>query len=455
MKRVDGKEERAVLTGMVFNRQVLATVVPHWKPDRLPSRAGCLIGGWCVNYYRKYQNAPCRDVVRLYDAWAETNSDRDVTEMVETLLRSIGESDPDEIRPEYTIDLASRVFERVRLKEMTARVEALLEQGDVDGAKEYVEQSRRIEIGRGAGVCELTDDAGMIAAFEKRSESLIEYGGALKDFFSSAFCRGGFIGIMAGEKKGKSALLLDMAWTAVEQKRNVAYFGIADMADWQVRLRLAARRCKRPIRAGRWYVPTEIEAGTGQTVPLVQHDMKSSDEDLSFEEDEYQRRKWASRVGTDRLRFACYPAIGVSGIEAVLDRYAEEYDWTPDVTIIDYADVLDSPDSKMTPRDATNANWKAMRQISLKRNCLTITATQADADSYDTWVLKRNNFSEDKRKYSHVTGMLGWNQTAGEKELGAGRLNWLMLRDLEYNEERCVWCAGCWATASPLMLSTY
>lgn len=66
---------------------------------------------------------------------------------------------------------------------------------------------------------------------------------------------------------------------------------------------------------------------------------------------------------------------------------------------------------------------------------MVITATQSDADSYDTDLLKLSNFSEDKRKYSHVTAMFGLNQDKDgrEKKLGVLRLNELVIREGEFS----------------------
>ena len=69
-----------------------------------------------------------------------------------------------------------------------------------------------------------------------------------------------------------------------------------------------------------------------------------------------------------------------------------------------------------------------------RKHALVITATQSDADSYDTDLLKLSNFSEDKRKYSHVTAMFGLNQDKDgrEKKLGVLRLNELVIRKVSF-----------------------
>jgi len=128
----------------------------------------------------------------------------------------------------------------------------------------------------------------------------------------------------------------------------------------------------------------------------------------------------------------------------------------PDVVVIDYADVLLAP-SGYTPgdREAINATWKQLRGMSQKMHNLVITATQADADSYTAHTISRGNFSDDRRKNDHVTGMLGINQSEEEKKAGIYRLNWTKRREEAYTESRCVHVAGCLNMGRPFMKSTF
>ena len=63
-----------------------------------------------------------------------------------------------------------------------------------------------------------------------------------------------------------------------------------------------------------------------------------------------------------------------------------------------------------------NEIWKNLRALSQSRNCLVLTATQADAKSYEKNVLTMSNYSEDKRKFAHVTAMYGLNQDKHGRE---------------------------------------
>jgi hypothetical protein len=84
-----------------------------------------------------------------------------------------------------------------------------------------------------------------------------------------------------------------------------------------------------------------------------------------------------------------------------------------------------------------------------------LTASQADANSYDASVQTRKNFSEDKRKLSHVNGVVGINVRDKEKEMGVMRLNWVVLREGEFSNRKCVYVAGNLAIANPVTCSSF
>lgn len=95
------------------------------------------------------------------------------------------------------------------------------------------------------------------------------------------------------------------------------------------------------------------------------------------------------------------------------------------------------------------------RGLAQKWHALLVSATQADAASFNRPTMDESNFSEDKRKFGHVTGMLGINQTPDEKDRGVQRLNWIVLREDEFSTARCVHVAGCRSIARPVIRSSF
>jgi hypothetical protein len=117
-----------------------------------------------------------------------------------------------------------------------------------------------------------------------------------------------------------------------------------------------------------------------------------------------------------------------------LDDWERSDGFVPDVILIDYVDIM-AAESKTEFRHQENEKWLRLRGLSTSRHALVVTATQADAKSYTSDTLSIANFSEDKRKFAHVTAMYGLNQDrhGREKELGIMRLNQLVVRESEFS----------------------
>jgi hypothetical protein len=130
--------------------------------------------------------------------------------------------------------------------------------------------------------------------------------------------------------------------------------------------------------------------------------------------------------------------LSTEDMRRVLDEWENQDDFVPDVIVTDYADIMAS--SEREYRHKQDGIWRGLRGISQERHSLLITATQADARSYGQSILNLSNFSEDKRKYAHVTAMFGLNQDpkGREKQLGILRVNELLVREGIFNSNNDV-----------------
>ena len=156
------------------------------------------------------------------------------------------------------------------------------------------------------------------------------------------------------------------------------------------------------------------------------------------------------------MKLSCWPndTINVSGIRDELSLLERE-GWVADVIVIDYADILAPPAGVTEFRHQQNKTWQQLRSLSQEKHALVITATQSDAKSYEVRTVTRKNFSEDKRKMAHATGIIGLNQQPAEKDQGVMRLNWVVRRDAYANEWNCVHVAGCLVISNPAVVSCW
>lgn len=462
VQKVEGSVERRIVIAMVVSDAVLSRIASRWPKGGLcRSKWANEIGNWCVEHHKKYDRAPGKSIQAIYEAWAEQSADQESVKEIDRLLSSLnGEyvKAKKDINPEHVCDLASKHFNTVRLERLRDNLEADLEIGNVEKAMKRLEESKPVNMEPTRRIDVLRDEEAIREAFESKSESLVKFKGALGEFFGDSLERDGLVALYAPEKRGKSFFLQEICWQAMRQGRKVAMFQVGDMSKNQIMRRFSVRAAGRPLKAMTdLKIPMKIGRNESDEIE-VENVVKSWKEELSWGTALKGAEKTTKRTrsNSEMLALSVHPntSISVLGIMECLDSW-ERDGFTAEIVCVDYADILAPVSGAADTRDAINMTWKMLRRLSQERHCLVLTASQTDAASYETDLIRRSNFSEDKRKYAHTTAIFGLNQTDVEKEEGRMRLNWLVLRDGDFIETKVVHVAGSLALANPMITSCW
>jgi len=445
--------ERMVLVCAITSDRVLGEIVTKVR-DKEPfrSRWSNLVYGWCATFYRKYGAAPRRAIEQRFKAFAEKSRDEDVVEMIGVFLKGLSRDHRSDLNEKWVLDLAAEHFNRIRMERLRDQIDA-----DVDGvdSQRIISEFQSVSLGASRKIDVFTDaDAQREALEEQGEEILVHYPNALGEFFSNHLSRDGLISFMAPEKRGKTFWLLDLAWrSAVRCKRRTLFYSMGDMSERQVMRRFLSRATRRPIVGGKIRIPIKFNE---EGVPRFARRKSGRRMSMSDVRNAFKQTRMKTSHSTSLLRLRSEPnsTMNVAGVRSDMIDYARE-GWMPDVVVIDYADILAPETTRDDFRHQIDETWKALRRLSQEFHCLVVTATQSNAASYGAEVIRRKHFSEDKRKFAHVTGMVGINQTDDEKALGMYRLNWTALREGAYSESRCVTVAGCLEITSPCIISTW
>lgn len=473
MKRhkVDSQRERRILTALVVSPEFLSQAAPVINLDLVESELFRVVAKWCTDYYQQYGKAPGSHVEDMYHKWSEDNDNKDLVEAVKDFVEVLGteyEKAP-ELNVPYLVDqlrdfLAKRNI--IRLKET---IEYSMSRGETPEAENAIIVYRKIEVGQGAGFNLLNDNSALKQAFASPSKPIICFDGDAGKFFNHALTRDALVGIQAPEKTGKTYWCIEFCVQALRQRRKVALFEVGDLSASQITKRFMMRWAQLPLwknQVGDIPMPVAIEFDEALDIGYsFKTAMKHAPEVLN--------RK-AAREGRDRFRRACGMAdstkyimtsIHASGtatirdIESILDRWEQDHSFVPDVVVIDYPDILAPENPKVRePRDKVNDTWLAMRRLSQQRHVLVLAPTQTKAAVYgrDAGALQSmDDFSEDKRKYAHVTAMMGLNQTWGEKEIGGMRVNWLVVREAPFSQKKPLYVGTCFALGKTICCSSF
>jgi len=441
-------------------------------------------------------------------------------EIEEDILPALSdEYEREEFNVDYLLEQTKHFFQERHLEEHSKKIGNLVRNGDMLEAEQLAADYRPLVKDKGDEL-DLSEESTLKeveSAFTETTKPLIKYPKQLGDFLNDQLLRGKLVAFMGSSKRGKSFLLWDMAKKAVLQNLNVAFFQAGDMSRKEQIIRIGINLCKKSNLkkySGKMYEPVrdcihnqrdecerkERECDFGIFDNLTEEQIKGFKSEVTQKTlvqalkdnpdyepctncRKYKRMAWGVPwlqpvdVGKPleaeeamkafdkffvknkrRIMLSTHPndTLSLKKIKGLLDVWERQRDFIPDVIIIDYADLLVT-ETKMEERAKQNEIWKGLRNLSQHKYCLVVTATQGDAKSYKKYLLDLDNFSEDKRKYDHVTAMYGLNQDPDnrEKNIGLIRLNELIIRDGSFDVNRQVYLLQNLYRGVPIISSFY
>jgi len=335
-------------------------------------------------------------------------------------------------------------------------------------------------------------------AFTYSQQPIVKYPRQMGQFLNDLLVRDSLVGVMGSEKRGKTFWLLEFAIRAVRQRAKVAFFEAGDMSEGQITRRISIYLSKQsdkekysgkmfqPVRDCIWNQMDECddpqrESDHGIFTVRNIEERKMMLNHIRYEvtmaelQEKYKKfpdyrpcyncsKYWKNRDGAmwikevdtgppleysraqkivkeffikqnRHFKLSCHPSytLTIKEIKTILDVWEKQDGFVPDMIVVDYPDIM-AAEIQGTLRDQENDKWAKLRGLSEMRHCLVLVGTQADAASYKKNWLHLDNFSEDKRKYGHVTAMIGLNQDPGgrEKKLKMMRLNKLVVREEDF-----------------------
>ena len=460
-----------------------------------------------MEYFKRYNKAPQQHIEDIFKSHQRKDLDADRAELISDFLESISDEyeRADKFNSRYAIDQVEEYFRTQSLQALSEDIRAELARGNTQEAEALLGKYQRVSQPLKRGINPFTDKEAIFNAFERSEERLFQIPGALGHLINDELVREGLIGFMGPEKRGKTFILMELAKRAARARNNTAFFGAGDMTQdpmiirWHTSLTGRSNRkryceetlmpvldcvhnqmnkCNKRQRvcdcglglekpddpipfedAPEDYVPCSVCAKNRHSRfrGAVWYEHYEEVKPLMWREGLKAGRQFMKRLKGRDFKLDCYynNQLSVRTIKIQLEIWRDSEGWIPDVVVVDYADIL-MPESGFESKDLRhqqNEAWRILRSLSQEWHCLVITATQADAASYDVKSLRMKHFSEDKRKYGHVTGMLGLNQTDEDRARGIMRINWLVRREGEFNPNHHVKVLQCLARGKPLIAS--
>ena len=502
-RKIDASCERGILIGMIMSDRFLREIIPMYNAELMEIHYGPIVAKWCIDFFKKYEVAPKENVKDLFNRWLRTKPDDELVTYIEEFLASLSNEyeHADKFNAELLMDRTIEHFKKRSYKNLRDDIDYGLENENLEDVEAAVQDFHKIEKMSDDAIDPIDDENAIRAAFENKEEILFKVPGALGRMLNPQLTRNSFVVFMAPEKRGKTWWLMWLAEMARKSRCNVAYFSCGDMSeDQQVRrhhIYLARKSddprycgellvpildceknqkgtCKLRCRKGKHCIvdeeglfdfedaPHHIPCNVCQKddpkeyVGAVWHTKRGSVKPLTWQEAFKTGQEYKKKVRAKGYKLKTVPndTLSITGMRNYLDLWERTEGFIPDVILCDYMDLLIPEEgSGSVPRDQENKKWKAGRRMSQELHCCFISVTQSDAASALVPIITTANFSEDKRKFAHVTAMYALNQFGDEKSRGIMRVGPLVVREDQFDVRNMVHVLQCISMGQPYLSS--
>ena len=463
--------ESRILLGYITNEKLLAATESLYRRDYFKTKGGRTLADWCVDHFRKYNDAPGADIAAVFNtAKRKHKIDEGESEYIALVLQRLDAAPSG--NNEFIIDETVEYFQLRHLKIIAEEFTTAIENNDIMEARSVITDNTIPERDQDHGLDILDVDS--IDSVMERSEAdpLFKLPRALGQMLNRQMVPESLVAILAPEKRGKTFFLIEFYLAALRSGATVAFFSTGDMSESEIAERIYSRMTRKPITkwdCGEKLLPIAdciwnqkntctlperaCNVGVRESNQLTPYEdasakykactaCRKTNERAYMPAYWWKQRDFSKPMTREEIKTAVekfrrtFKGVGrikafpsrtkkVSDIENQLNVWNKE-GFTPSVIIIDYADIMAAEDRDA--RASENERWLGLRRLSQQRKACIITATQSDIQGHTAFWMNESNFSEDKRKLAHATAVFGLNQTPDERAKGIMRINDIVIR---------------------------
>jgi len=201
--------ERRIIIGLIVSTEYIQKIRPIWNISNLQSSAARRLASWCIEYYDEYEKAPFKDIEGIYTEKLKAgNLPKDLAEEIEEdILPGLSEEYAQEkqFNLDYLYAQTKKYFHERHLSLHSEEIQSLVDEGNLTEAEALAETYKGqidiidegLDLGSAQALVEVDN------AFNRTIQQVVTYPGALGEMWNDQFVRGGLVGFMGPEKRGK------------------------------------------------------------------------------------------------------------------------------------------------------------------------------------------------------------------------------------------------------------
>ncbi len=420
--------EKDMIMAMILDNGFLKNIIPILKIDLLEISFLKLVAKWCINFYNKYEKAPKNEITIMFEEYKQQSRDESKAETIEIFLNNLSSQHQDGKyagNSLYLLDRVEKYFKIKSLEQLKNNITGAILEDDILKAESYISNYTRISRPVSDGIDILKDTSQAISILYETEDKLFKLPGQLGKKIKY-FCRDDLVACVAPAKRGKTWWLIEMATRALYAKRKVLFVSL-EMTTSQMISRVYQNllgECK-VLPEERTEKESEIEVPCFIKDNFVGQKEKNK-KGLTPKKISRKTKSLKRMLKNGQFILTSFPAnsAGVQDIKNYLDNLNHFDKFTPDVIVVDYADILKAEKISKDERHQIDSTWRGLRQLAQERHCLVVTASHSNKGTFDKDITAKD-ITEDIRKFNHVACLFAINQSKKDRENNFVRISLL------------------------------
>lgn len=371
-------------------------------------------------YIDRFHEPPAEHLPDLFDE--ELQGGGPQAQEYGTLLEALYDQRPN-VNEQYALSQLEKFVRQQSLKSSIIAASEALQAGDLERADTVLTDGLRTRMQAVQPPTTLEDGLNLVYAKQVRQD-ITPIGIKELDAAQLGPARGEFLLFMAAPKRGKSWFLIHMAKQGIVHRKRVLYVTLelsaAQIAGRMLQALFSVSRNEAHIEVTRF---KSDEFGN-----LIHFDRDKIRDRLRLSDDASRplvQKKLASLHGRNNFAVKQFPpgSLTVPQLIGYLDVMEQQYQFVPDMLVIDYPDYMKiNSKSSADYRIANGALYNELRGIAVDRNIAVVVASKSNRQGAKARLMDETHAAEDYSRIYTADTVFTFSQAPREKKLGIGRL---------------------------------
>jgi hypothetical protein len=410
-----------IITLLAFDKDSAQIIVENVTPKMFSNPYYQRIAELSINFYQEFKDSPNEHLPDLLEPELQ---DSTKSEIYTKILESMYEN-KDSLHSKFVLSGLNKFIKTQNIKEALRGAVEALQNGDIDGAENLLESSRKQRINLFEPGTFLFKDKNRTLDFLDTQEANLIYTGIKElDDLELCPCPGELYTFMARASAGKSWFLIHLAKYALLQRKKILHITL-ELDEDRLKARymqnffsIAMTNNKELLQLQNTYF-TKTNHGYVSDINLKDIPTIKSMKDNNIRS--YLQDK-IEQIRSPKLLIKFFPTgtLSIKGLRSYLDTLEGYENFIPDIILLDYLDLMDIDSTNL--RIDLGRTCVDLRGIAGERNIAVVTVAQTSKMAEGVSLLTRKSLAEDFSKVRTSDNLITYTQTPSEYKRGLARL---------------------------------